>query len=173
MGHEEQNTTNTNLNQSNEVINMDIDGTISTQNDGTLDDDDDDVDDDDDDTQSVDFVPGSNEIHPGDDESLNSSRSSLQQPPSAIFKGLLITRQMSATSQPIHNPIYTGMPSNMNNTNRRLTAFDTGPISNVNQLPSLQKNTNESNVQMRKNVRYSFFKYNSTDFTDTKCICIV
>ncbi len=115
-------------------------------------DDDDDVDDDDDDTQSVDFALGSNEIHPGDDESLNSSRSSLQQPPSAIFKGLLITRQMSTTSQPIHNPIYTGMPSNMNNMNRRLTAFDTGPISNVNQ----QKNTNESNVQMRKNVRHSF-----------------
>jgi len=33
MGHEEQNTTNASLNQSNEVINMDIDGTSSTQND--------------------------------------------------------------------------------------------------------------------------------------------
>ncbi len=33
MGHEEQNTANTNLNQSNEVINMDIDGTNNTQND--------------------------------------------------------------------------------------------------------------------------------------------
>jgi hypothetical protein len=32
MGHEEQNITNTNFNQSNEVINMDLDSTNSTQN---------------------------------------------------------------------------------------------------------------------------------------------
>jgi hypothetical protein len=139
------------------------------------DDEDDDGDDDDDETQSVDFVSGSHEIHLGDDESLNSSRSSLQQPPSAIFKGLLITRQMSASSQPIHNPVYTGMPSNMDNTNRRFTAIDTNPISHVNQLPPVQKNTNESSVQMRKNVRHHFFKSNksnSNNFTETKCTCI-
>ncbi|CAF3940425.1 unnamed protein product, partial [Rotaria sp. Silwood2] len=41
---------------------------------------------DDDDTQSVDFLSRSNGMQPNDDdESLNSSRSSLQQPPSAIF----------------------------------------------------------------------------------------
>ncbi|UJR27427.1 hypothetical protein I4U23_008716 [Adineta vaga] len=148
MGHEEQNKSTVDLHQSIEVINMDTDNSNNLDNelldDRTLDDDDDD-----DDTHSVDFVSGSNDIHPDDDESLNSSRSSLQPPhplpPPAIFKGLFINKQMSTLSPPIHNPIYNGMPINSNNTNRRTTPTDV--------VSSLQTQTNESNgVQMRKNL---------------------
>ncbi len=107
------------------------------------------LDDDDDDTQSVDFLSGKNGI---DDESLNSSRSSLQQPPSAVFKGLLITRQLSNTSQPVQNPVYTGVSTNISNPNRRFSS-DTAPFSNVNPSSSMHMNTNEPRVQMRNNVR--------------------
>jgi hypothetical protein len=110
------------------------------------------LDDDDDDTQSVDFLSGKNGIHPGDDESLNSSRSSLQQPPSAVFKGLLITRQLSNTSQPVQNPVYTGVSTNISNPNRRFSS-DTAPFSNVNPSSSMHMNTNEPRVQIRNNVR--------------------
>ncbi|CAF0893329.1 unnamed protein product [Adineta steineri] len=152
LEHEEQNSSNLNFHQSTDAINMDIDSTANTQNelfdDQTLDDDD---------TQSVDFVSRSNELHPGDDESLHSSRSSLQQLPSTIHKGFL-SRQLpsiAATTQPIHNPIYTGMPLSMNNPNRRFTPIDTGSTSHINQLSSSsssQMNNNESTtVQMRRN----------------------
>ena len=96
------------------------------------------LDDDDDDTQSVDFLTDKSGIHPDDDESLNSSRSSLQQHPSAVFKGLVITKQLSGTSQPVQNPIYTGMPSNINHSNRRFSIADINPSPHVNHVPPTQ-----------------------------------
>ena len=118
------------------------------QDDPTLDDDDDD-----DDTQSVDFLSRKNgHHHQDDDESLNSSRSSLQHPPPppSVFKGVIITRQSSNTSQPT-NPLYTGVPSSVSNNNiRRSSAADILPF---NQASSIQTNKNESNVQMRNSVR--------------------
>ncbi len=84
---------------------------------------------------------------------MNSSRSSLQQPPSAVFKGLVITKQLSGSSQPVQNPIYTGMPSNINHSNRQFSTVDINPNPHVNHVPPVQVNTNEPHVQMRNNVR--------------------
>ncbi len=110
-----------------------------------------DDDDDDDDTQSVDFLSRKNDHqHPDDDESLNSSRSSLQQPPASVFKGVIITRQSSNASQPT-NPLYTGIPSNVSNNTRRSSAADILPF---NQASSIQTNKNESNIQIRNPVRH-------------------
>ncbi|CAF1030666.1 unnamed protein product [Rotaria sordida] len=149
MDNEEQTTSNTNISQSNDFMNIDIDSSSNTQNDIL----DDPTLDDDDDTQSVDFLSRSNGIQLNDDdESLNSSRSSLQQPPSAIFKGVVITKPLSTTSQPINNPIYTGMPANIS---RRFSGADTTLASNINQSSPLQNNINESNVQIRTNSKIS------------------
>ncbi|CAF3917586.1 unnamed protein product, partial [Rotaria sp. Silwood2] len=148
MENEEQNTSNTHISHTNDFINIDIDSSSNTQNDIL----DDPTLDDDDDTQSVDFLSRSNGMQPNDDdESLNSSRSSLQQPPSAIFKGVVLTKPISTISQPINNPIYAGMPANINNVNRCFSGADTTSASNINQSSSLQSNNNESNVQMRNN----------------------
>ncbi|CAF3404006.1 unnamed protein product [Rotaria sp. Silwood1] len=152
MDNEEQNTSNTNISQTNDFINIDVDSSSNIQNDIL----DDPTLDDDDDTQSVDFLSRSNRMQLNDDnESLNSSRSSLQQPPAAVFKGVIITKPISTTSQPINNPIYTGMPANINNLNRHLSGTDITLPSNVNQPSPLQSNINESNVQMRNNLKTS------------------
>ncbi|CAF2734368.1 unnamed protein product [Rotaria sp. Silwood2] len=152
MENEEQNTSNTHISHTNDFINIDIDSSSNTQNDIL----DDPTLDDDDDTQSVDFLSRSNGMQPNDDdESLNSSRSSLQQPPSAIFKGVVLTKPISTISQPINNPIYAGMPANINNVNRCFSGADTTSASNINQSSSLQSNNNESNVQMRNNSKIS------------------
>ena len=110
-------------------------------------------DDDDDDTQSVDFVARKVDHHPGDDESLNSSRSSLQQPSSNVFKGLYVTRQLSNTSQHVHNPVYTGAPANIPSDHRRLSASDIIPALNPNQASGIQTNKSDSNSHIRNNVR--------------------
>ncbi|CAF0825670.1 unnamed protein product [Rotaria sp. Silwood1] len=152
MDNEEQNTSNTNISQTNDFINIDVDSSSNIQNDIL----DDPTLDDDDDTQSVDFLSRSNRMQLNDDnESLNSSRSSLQQPPAAVFKGVIITKPISTTSQPINNPIYTGMPANINNLNRHLSGTDITLPSNVNQPSPLQSNINESNVQIRNNLKTS------------------
>jgi hypothetical protein len=66
---------------------------------------------------------------------------------------------MSTTSQPVQNPIYTGIPSNINNNNRRFSSVDTVPNSHLKPTSIGQMNTNESNVQMRNNVRdYRFIE---------------
>ncbi|CAF1200887.1 unnamed protein product [Adineta ricciae] len=156
MGHDEHNTSSADLHQSVEVINMDTDNSNNIDNelldDRTLDDDEDD-----DDTHSADLVSGTHDLHADDDESLNSSGSSLQlpvPPPSAIFKGLLMNKQISTSSPPIQNPIYSGMPSNPINANRRIAPADIVSSSNNNQS-SFQTQTNESsNVQMRKHLHH-------------------
>ncbi|CAF3473735.1 unnamed protein product [Rotaria socialis] len=147
MSNEEQNTSNTQISQTNDFINIDIDSSSNTQNDIF----DDPNLDDDDDTQSVDFASRTNGIQLDDDESLNSSRSSLQQAPSAVFKGVVLTKQLSTTSQPINNPIYTGVTANINNSNRRFSTIDTSSASNLNQLSSSLSNKNEPTVQFRNN----------------------
>ncbi|CAF5104683.1 unnamed protein product, partial [Rotaria magnacalcarata] len=146
MSNEEQNTCNTQISQTNDFINIDIDSSSNTQNDIF-----DDPNLDDDDTQSVDFAHRTSGIQLDDDESLNSSRSSLQQTPSAVFKGVVLTKQLSATSQPISNPIYTGVTANINNSNRRFSTIDTSSTSNLNQLSSSLSNKNESTAQFRNN----------------------
>ena len=67
-----------------------------------------------------------------------------------MFKGLVLTKQLATTSQPVNNPIYTGMPSNIDNMNQQLPVVDTVSISHVNHVPT---NTNKSDVQMKNNVR--------------------
>ena len=112
-----------------------------------------DDDDDDEDTQSVDFISRKNGHHLGDDESLNSSRSSLLQPSSSVFKGVLVTRQLSNTSQPVQNPVYTGASPNIPPETRRLSATDIIPSLNPNQSSGIQANRNESNAYVRNPVR--------------------
>ncbi len=146
MGHDEQisiNTSNSSvpnssIMESNEMIIMDIDSSNNTQY-PILDDDD---------SRSADFPLDNNLVYPSDDASLNSSQSSLQHPLSTPLNSLLIGRQISTASQPMHNQI-------TSNINRRFSSIE---INNQNQLsllsplPPLQINVDESNVSIRHNV---------------------
>lgn len=92
-------------------------------------------------------------MQPDDNESLNSSRSSLQQPPSAIFKGVVLTKQLSTQSQPVNNPIYTGVLANMNNNQRQISNIESGSASNLNQITPTKSNMNGPTVEFRNSVR--------------------
>ncbi|CAF1168598.1 unnamed protein product [Adineta steineri] len=143
MGHDEQVSINTSSSsvpnssiiESNEMIIMDMDSSQNTPY-PILDDDD---------SRSIDFVSDTNQVYPSDDASLNSSQSSLQHPISIPMNSLLIGRQISTTSQPLHHQIISNM-------NRRFSSIE---MNNDNQnpllkpLPPLQINTDESNFSIR------------------------
>ncbi|CAF1201019.1 unnamed protein product [Rotaria sordida] len=148
MGHDEQisiNTSNSSvpnsniIESSNELIIMDIDSSNNISY-PILDDDD---------SRSADFISDSNQIDPCDDESLNSSQSSLQHPSLISHNSLLIDRQILQLNQ---NQINT----NINNINQNLSSIETNnnnnntnQISLLNPLPPLQINIDESNIPIR------------------------
>jgi serine/threonine protein kinase len=148
MGHDEQisiNTSNSSVQnssiiESNEMIMMDINNSNNISY-PILDDDD---------SRSADFLSDSNQIYPGDDGSLNSSQSSLQHPTSTPLNSLLISRQISTTSQPIQNQ----MSSNINQRFSSIDINNPNQIPLLNPLPPLQININESHVPIRNDVSH-------------------
>ena len=119
---------------------------------------DDDDDEDDDDTQSTDYLSASTGCFPStngadDIESLNSSRSSLQQgpPPAALFKNPLLGRQSSTLSQPVQNPIYAGSMSNLS---RRFSSTDLQANAEQIPRPTITNYTQNTHGQMKTQVSH-------------------
>lgn len=146
MGHDEQvsiNTSNSSvpsssITESNEMIIMDIDSSNGASY-PVLDDDD---------SRSVDFVSDAHLAYPSDEISLNSSQSSLQHPMPTPLNSLLISRQISTTSQPLPN-------HGAGHSSRRFSAIDMrheNQLSFMQPLPPLKISVDEASLSLRNDV---------------------